>query len=190
MTPSMTAKKRDAEQTREKILEAAQHLFTQKGFDGAGIRDIAAAASVNMALIGRYFGSKRRLFEAAVLSELKFDDLMELDPDAFAEQVAQLYLTKEKDAQFDPMLAIIRSVSNPDIATDIRDALEKQILKPFTQRMSGDDKKQRAALLLAQLAGVDLMRRVMGFTSLQSKHEKRSVPPLKNAIANLLAPKK
>lgn len=185
----MPAKKRDAESTRERILTAAQLLFTRKGFDGAGIRDIAAEADVNMALIGRYFGSKKRLFESAILSELEFGDVLELEPADFADEIAKLYLTKEKDDAFDPMLAIMRSLSNPEIASEIREALEKQILVPLSKRIGGSDAKQRAALLLAQLAGVDLMRRIMGFTWIQAKHVKRSHPPLKNVISDLLGSK-
>ena len=46
------------------ILEAAENLFAQKGFDGTSVRDIAEEAGVNLAMISYYFGSKEKLFEA------------------------------------------------------------------------------------------------------------------------------
>lgn len=46
------------------IIEAAEHLFATKGFEGASVRDIAEAAGVNIAMISYYFGSKEKLMEA------------------------------------------------------------------------------------------------------------------------------
>jgi AcrR family transcriptional regulator len=46
------------------IIEAAEKLFSIKGFDGASIRDIAEEAGVNLAMISYYFGSKEKLMEA------------------------------------------------------------------------------------------------------------------------------
>ena len=46
------------------IIEAAEKLFSEKGFDGTSVRDIAEEADVNLAMISYYFGSKERLMEA------------------------------------------------------------------------------------------------------------------------------
>ena len=53
---------RDAEATRQAILDAAADAFCRRGYDGAGTRDIAGAAGVDPRLITRYFGSKEGLF--------------------------------------------------------------------------------------------------------------------------------
>jgi AcrR family transcriptional regulator len=45
------------------IMEAAEKLFAARGFDGTSVRDIAEAASVNLAMISYYFGSKEKLME-------------------------------------------------------------------------------------------------------------------------------
>jgi len=57
--------------TRLAILAAARARFAQSGYDGASTRAIATAAGVDAALIHHYFGSKQRLFVAAM--ELPFD---------------------------------------------------------------------------------------------------------------------
>ncbi|MDN3549383.1 TetR/AcrR family transcriptional regulator [Mucilaginibacter aquaedulcis] len=49
--------------TEEKIKEAARIVFTQKGFQGAKIRDIALQADINLASVNYYFRSKEKLFE-------------------------------------------------------------------------------------------------------------------------------
>src|SRR3546814_3115503 len=51
---------RDADRTRQAILDAAQQVFAEKGFAEAGVRDITARAGVNPSLVSRYFGGKLR----------------------------------------------------------------------------------------------------------------------------------
>ncbi|MFT4205173.1 MAG: TetR/AcrR family transcriptional regulator [Chitinophagaceae bacterium] len=48
------------------ILDAATEVFSNKGFDGASIRELASAANVNIAMINYYFGSKEKLFNELV----------------------------------------------------------------------------------------------------------------------------
>jgi len=49
---------------RIQIMEAAEELFAEKGFDGTSVRDIADEAGVNLAMISYYFGSKEKLMES------------------------------------------------------------------------------------------------------------------------------
>jgi AcrR family transcriptional regulator len=51
---------------KQQILEAATRLFAEKGFEGVSIRDLAAEAGINVAMVNYYFGSKEKLFEAVV----------------------------------------------------------------------------------------------------------------------------
>jgi AcrR family transcriptional regulator len=51
---------------REHILNVAEELFAEKGFDGASVRDIAQQAGVNLAMISYYFGSKEKLLESLI----------------------------------------------------------------------------------------------------------------------------
>ena len=46
------------------IIETAERLFAEKGFDGTSVRDIADEAGINVAMISYYFGSKEKLMEA------------------------------------------------------------------------------------------------------------------------------
>lgn len=49
------------------ILEVAEILFAEKGFDGTSIRDISKVAKINVAMVSYYFGSKEKLLESLVL---------------------------------------------------------------------------------------------------------------------------
>ena len=46
------------------IIESAERLFADKGFDGTSVREIAKHSNVNLAMISYYFGSKEKLMEA------------------------------------------------------------------------------------------------------------------------------
>jgi AcrR family transcriptional regulator len=62
--PSRVLRQTDRPDSRARLMKAAERLFADKGVGAVSIRDIAAAAGVNSALIAYYFGSKEELFVA------------------------------------------------------------------------------------------------------------------------------
>lgn len=50
--------------TRDRILDAAERVFADKGLDGSSVRDITTAANANLAAVNYHFGSKTGLIEA------------------------------------------------------------------------------------------------------------------------------
>ncbi len=57
--------------TEQKIIRAADKLFTQKGYAATKTRDIAEEAGTNLALLNYYFGSKENLYKKVVQEKLK-----------------------------------------------------------------------------------------------------------------------
>ena len=51
---------------REHILQVAETLFAEHGYEGTSVRLLAKNSAVNIAMISYYFGSKEKLFEALV----------------------------------------------------------------------------------------------------------------------------
>lgn len=51
---------------RDTILNAAEHLFADSGFNGTTTRAIAKKAGVNIAMLSYYFGSKEMLLHAVI----------------------------------------------------------------------------------------------------------------------------
>lgn len=51
---------------KEHIINTAIELFADRGYEGTSIRDLAAKAEVNIAMVNYYFGSKDKLFEAMI----------------------------------------------------------------------------------------------------------------------------
>ncbi len=50
--------------TKERILDAAEHLFAAEGFHSTSLRRLTSAADVNLAAVNYHFGSKEALLEA------------------------------------------------------------------------------------------------------------------------------
>lgn len=48
------------------LLEVAERLFAQQGYEAVSVRQLAAEAGVNIAMVSYYFGSKEKLFEALI----------------------------------------------------------------------------------------------------------------------------
>lgn len=61
-SPSPEDRQRDAERTRQKILEAARTEFSTNGYAGTRVAAIADRAGVNKQLISYYFGGKEGLY--------------------------------------------------------------------------------------------------------------------------------
>jgi len=52
--------------TKMRLLDAAERLFSDKGFEAVSHREIASAAAVNLAAINYHFGSKDQLIRAVI----------------------------------------------------------------------------------------------------------------------------
>lgn len=61
----------DKVSTEQKIISAADNLFTQKGYAATKTREIADEAGVNLALLNYYFGSKENLYKKVVHEKFK-----------------------------------------------------------------------------------------------------------------------
>ena len=83
------------------ILEVAETLFSEKGFDGTSVRNIAKVAEINIAMVSYYFGSKERLLESLIVyktSDLKnqLDNLLQedLEPIDKINTLIELYIDR------------------------------------------------------------------------------------------------
>ncbi len=79
--------------TKERILGAAEELFARNGFAGASLRELTAAAKVNLAAVNCHFGSKDKLVNEVFRRRL--DELSTQRLDALARVLAQPRVTLE-----------------------------------------------------------------------------------------------
>jgi AcrR family transcriptional regulator len=93
--------KTDFTEKQIQILEVAETLFAEKGFDGTSIRDISKIAKINIAMISYYFGSKERLLQSLIIfkttdlkSQLENLLLEDLDPIEKVNKLIEIYINR------------------------------------------------------------------------------------------------
>jgi AcrR family transcriptional regulator len=62
----------DKHPTRERILDAAEALFAQRGFEGVSVRKIMSQADADVSLAYYHFKSKRDLFDQVMLRRVEY----------------------------------------------------------------------------------------------------------------------
>lgn len=86
-TPRLQPTRRDAIETRARLLRAAGETFAKSGFDNANLRDICETAGVNLGAVKYYFGSKQSMYRELLIGAhreiLSKDDMptLETSPD-------------------------------------------------------------------------------------------------------------
>jgi AcrR family transcriptional regulator len=107
--------------TKTKILDAAEKLFGQNGFDATSLRDITTEAEVNLAAVNYHFQSKDALIDAVVsrriepVNRKRLEMLEAAGPDANVEQILIAFLTPFLHADLSrvyPLMA--RALATPD----------------------------------------------------------------------------
>lgn len=60
----------DKQDKRQHLMDTAERMFAERGFEAVSVRDLAAEAGVNLAMVSYYFGSKEGLFEAIIEAKI------------------------------------------------------------------------------------------------------------------------
>ncbi|MFI7100900.1 TetR/AcrR family transcriptional regulator [Streptomyces sp. NPDC050161] len=160
--------RRDARATRRRLLEAAADLFAERGYEAATVRDIAARAGVNQALLFRYFGSKNALL-TEVMAHSGQEQLRNTPPEQLFEVALRGILTNTGKDPHDRSLAVyLRSIGSHDEAAEAVQALGDEYADTLATLSRADDAPLRADLAMAWLLGIGLMRVVIAKEPLAS----------------------
>ena len=168
--------------TRDEIVAAAAARFAGAGYDATSLRQVAADAGVDPALVRRFFGSKERLL-SDVASAL-------IDPTAAVAAVAggpretagerllRYFLGLLGDVrQPGALLGLIRSaVTSEHAATIMRRFLAERVITAIAAALGADQPGLRGALVASQLTGLAVTRYAV------------QLPPLAAASADDLVP--
>ena len=101
----------DPTDTKSKILDAAEELFMEHGFEATSLRLITTAAGVNLAAVNYHFGSKEELFQAVLtrrLDPMNQDRMQLLSAYEIAAAGKALSCEKILAAMFIPALKLAR----------------------------------------------------------------------------------
>jgi len=171
--------------TRERILKAAILRFSTHSYEETGLRDIAADVGVDMAYVHRSFGSKEKLFREAVKAMLR--------PEVWlVGEASELHVTLAKDALADkganeirPFDILARSFSSPEASRVFRELIDDGFVKPFASKCPAIS-EQRASMVAAFLAGVCILREVIGTPALQKHGNDRELTGLVSQIVEFI----
>ena len=172
---------RNAAATRQAILDSARWCFSHDGYDQVGVRDIAARAGADPALVNRYFGSKEALFAEAVSAKFDLSELFAGDRSTLGGRLARYVLQKKTPSNgYDPLVALLRSSSSEVASGMLRDALVEGFVRPLTARLDGPDAMPRAELVGSILLGLLVYRTIAGGGIMQNDEQ------LTSAVAQTL----
>lgn len=164
-------RKRNAAATRAAILASARVAFARAGYDGAGVREIAAGAGVTAMLVNRYFGSKEQLFAEVVADVMATPDILAEGVLAAGDRAAVMasVLVRITDPEVPPLdgfAIMIHSSASPRAAEIAREQIQRHYHRRLTDALSGDEAGERAAILFALVAGFQVMRQVLALPAL------------------------
>jgi AcrR family transcriptional regulator len=160
---TLPGKARKSERTRGAILKAAQALFAELGYERATVRDIAARAEIDPAMVIRYFGSKEALFARATVFDLNLPDLSRSVPAQLGAALIRHFLDVWEGPSSNGSLTILlrAAASNEEAADKTRRIFAGQVLPMLAQVADRTELPMRAGLISSQLLGLALCRYVL-----------------------------
>src|SRR6266545_1932226 len=128
---------RRSDATRAEILRAAQSRFAHDGYQKATIRAIAADAGIDPSMVMRYYGSKERLFAAAVDLDLRLPDFTSIPRRQLGATLVRHFLDRwETDPAGDALLMLLRSAATDETAARRLYGIFRQQLVPAVAALS------------------------------------------------------
>jgi AcrR family transcriptional regulator len=156
-----------AADTREDILRAARAQFGAHGYGGATIRAIAAAAGVDPALVMYFFGSKERLFEAAIELTINPAEVVPrlLAPgiEGLGKRLVRFHLSLwDSPETRDVVAGVVRSAIAHEQAADALSAfMGREVFGRLAEALDGPDRRLRLELAISHLFGMSMARYIL-----------------------------
>ncbi len=155
---------RDAERSRNAILEASAQLFSQHGFNNTSVQQIADAANVARGTPNYFFGSKEELFKAVLERESQIAS--NVVPSALAKLGAKLFPEKAIGALIDAQMDFAESharfyrllqwtsLENPHLVDNVQahqkafELSEQAVKMVYGKNISASETKQMVVSIL------------------------------------------
>lgn len=171
--------------TRAEILTAARQCFAGTGYDRTTIRQIAATAGVDAALVVRRFGSKLDLFLAAVGVPDGVQSVVAGDRAGLGHRVVQTFVELWDNAPLrgGSFTGLMRLATGDEAAAVM---LRTYLLENVATALAIDDAERRVALVGSQLLGLGIARYVLRLEPLASASPAAVAADLGWAVQHIL----
>ncbi|MDQ1247614.1 MAG: hypothetical protein QG597_1985 [Actinomycetota bacterium] len=162
---------------REAVLDSARAAFHTKGYVKTSIKGVAAAAGVAPEVVSRYWGSKDKLFAAAM--KLPFDpatavpELVAPGLDGMGERLTRTTLdTLSNPESREDLIALFRAgASTTRAAAGLQAFMEESIIDRLARYIGVPDARLRVSLISSYLIGVTVNRYIVKLEPLSSMPE-------------------
>jgi AcrR family transcriptional regulator len=185
----VVGRKRNASATRAALLAAATARFSRDGYDSVSLREIAADAGVDVALVSRYFGGKEELFTAVLNTCSAPDELFAGSVEGWGERISRMLVEDDDDDnKMEVILIILRSASSPRAAEAIRKSGEQRFFGPFEAWLGGPNARERVRVAAGIIKGVAIDRKIAGDFGLDPEERERFRKRLASVLQAAITP--
>lgn len=150
---------RTSQETRARILLVAQEYFSTKGYSNAGLREIAAQAQVAPSLVMKYFGTKARLFEEALVAAILPTELFQRERARLGEAIVDAVFDQNSRILAPAMIAL--ALGDAEARAIAERVCREKIIDPMAGWMDNKDALPRAVNILAMTMGFSIIHRNM-----------------------------
>ena len=155
---------------KERLLAEARRQFTELGYQRTTLRGVARACEVDAALISYHFGSKRKLFAAAVQVPVSPTDVVEaatrngtIDPERLLAGVIGAW---EDPTTGPPLRSLaLAALADSGQRDALRGYLEQELVVALADRLRGPHRERRARAATYIVAGTVLSHYVLGLNA-------------------------
>jgi AcrR family transcriptional regulator len=176
---------RDRQRTRAEILAAACRSFASAGYAQSSMRDIAAAAGITPALVVRYFGSKKKLFVAAIERDLLLEPFLAGERATLGRTIVDALMNKVPH-EADALASLLLAATDPSLTTLLKRIIAQRLYGPLVAWLGGRHAESRAALLLAAVSGAWMYRQLLPLPPLTGKVDEPTAALLAATLQSLI----
>jgi AcrR family transcriptional regulator len=165
--------------TAQRILEAAQIEFGDRGLEGTTVRAIAQRAGVDPSLVIQHYGSKNDLFAIAVQLHHESAD------DNIVEHLLDVLDVRLNEPPPETRALIRSMLTAPEATRAVKEFLDERVTN-LSNAMDGSEAELRAALVVSSILGLTIARHFLKLDALTAISEQQIETTLRPWVTGAL----
>ncbi|MEM7660644.1 MAG: TetR/AcrR family transcriptional regulator [Pseudomonadota bacterium] len=145
-----------AMRTKDRLLLHARRQFWSVGYSNVSVRQIASAASVDVALISRHFGSKLGLFKATLEDAFEIFETPPTNEQELVDEFTHLFTEAPRDStEPSAILMLLTNSHDEEVGELVRNLYDEQFQQGLRTLLGAE----RAALFASVLFGFSVVEK-------------------------------